>query len=554
MTAHVLSPSSEIDLEFPSGTVPLNSPFYIERPPLETLAYAEIGKPGCVLRLQAPPKMGKSSLTLRLVAHATESGYRTARLDFQQLEPAIYASLEKFLRWLCASVSRQLHLKPALNEYWDEDLGSKASCTLYWQDYLLARINEPLVLVLENVQQLFPNRALCLEVLSLFHSWQEKSLQAEGWQKLRFLLVCTTENDLPSDVTLLNMGLPLQLPGLTLEQVQELALRHGLDWAAGTSGALLLEPLSAMVGGHPYLIRLALYHLCRRDVSLEQLLQEAPTCAGIYQTHLRGYLGALRRDPEFAAAMKWVVSEPKSVELDAIAAYRLESLGLVKLDGDRVEPSCPLYRQYFQVQLDREETLIGRLQRLERENQELRGLIGLDKVTRLPDRDYFNRHLGQEWQRLTSEQKPLSAILCHIDYFQLYKDSFGEEAGDECLLQIADALRGALRRSADSLFHYDQQTFIALLPDTDAGGALHLAERIQRKVIAKAIAHDTTKIGGLPDNVITVSLGVTTTYPMAQSSPEQFVAIAHEAIYESRRQGGNRITHRGEFFPVNSNP
>ncbi|MDY7014680.1 MAG: AAA-like domain-containing protein, partial [Cyanobacteriota bacterium] len=488
MVARVLSPGSEIDLEFPSGTVPLNSPFYIERPPLETLARAEIEKPGCVLRLQGAPKMGKSSLALRLVACAIARGYRTARLDFQQLEPTLDPSLDKFLRWLCANVSRQLHLKPALQDYWDEDLGSKASCTLYWQDYLLERLDGSLVLVLEEVQQLFKNPNLCSEVFSLLRSWQEESVQQVGsWQKLRLVIACTIDHSVSNDQTLCNIGLPLSLPRFNFEQARDLALRHGLDWADGTAGTALLEPLYELVGGHPYLIRLAFYHLCRQEVTLEQLLQEAPTCAGIYQTYLRGYLGVLRREPNLAAAMKWVVSAPEAVELDAIATHQLESMGLANINGDRVEPSCPLYRQYFRVQLDREENLIARLQRLERENQELRGLIDLDKVTRLPDRDYFNQYLQQEWQRLEGEQKSLSAILGHIDYFHLYKEGFGDRAGDECLQQVADALRVSLRRPADSLFHYDGPTFVALLPDTDAGGALHLAERIQRTVLAKAI-------------------------------------------------------------------
>jgi diguanylate cyclase (GGDEF)-like protein len=548
MIAHVSAPSSNLDLEFPNGTVPLNSPFYIERPPLEKLAYGEIGKPGCLLHLQAPKKMGKSSLMLRLVARATELGYRTARLDLQQIDEAIFTNLDKFLRWFCASVSRQLHRQPLLDDYWDEDAGSKGSCTLYWQEELLQEINSPLVLILEEVQRLFAHPEIGSEFFALLRSWHENAKQGAIWQKLRLAIVCATETCIPLERSLFNVGLPLQLWGLNLEQVQDLALRHGLDWAAEETGAALLAPLQEMVGGHPYLIRLALYHLCRREVTLEQLLKEAPTPAGIYRTHLRGCLGALRREPELARAMKWAVTASEAVELEAIAAHKLESMGLVRLEGDRVVPSCSLYRQYFQVQLHREENLIARLQRLERENQKLRGLIGLDKVTQLPDRDYFVKQLAREWQRLESEAKPLSIIWCQIDFFRLYNDSFGESAGDECLRQVANALRTSLGRATDTVVRYNGTEFAAILPDTDAGGAVHIAERIQEKVLALAIAHDTSRIGGLPDNVITVSLGVATTIPRPHTSPERLVVTANEALYESRRQGGNRITHKGKFF------
>lgn len=106
-----------------------------------------------------------------------------------------------------------------------------------------------------------------------------------------------------------------------------------------------------MVGGHPYLVRVALYHLGRQELTIEQLLPEAPTLAGIYSNHLRHHLASLQAHPELAAALKQVVTAPESVQLEAIAAYKLESMGLVKLEGNQATPSCELYRLYFCQQL-----------------------------------------------------------------------------------------------------------------------------------------------------------------------------------------------------------
>ena len=86
-------------------------------------------------------------------------------------------------------------------------------------------------------------------------------------------------------------------------------------------------------------------------MSLEQILQAAPTAAGIYSDHLRRHLASLQEHSELAAALKQVVTTPASVQLEVIAAYKLESMGLVKLEGNQATPSCELYRLYFQEHL-----------------------------------------------------------------------------------------------------------------------------------------------------------------------------------------------------------
>jgi AAA-like domain len=121
---------------------------------------------------------------------------------------------------------------------------------------------------------------------------------------------------------------------------------HGLFWTAAET-----QQLTAMVGGHPYLIRLAFYYLGRETVTLAQLLQDAPTHAGIYSDYLRGCLGHLKQQPELAAALKQVVIAPDSVRLDSVPVYQLDSLGLVHLNGNQITPSCELYRQYFSTNL-----------------------------------------------------------------------------------------------------------------------------------------------------------------------------------------------------------
>jgi hypothetical protein len=341
--------SNDTFLEFPTGPVPLNSLFYIERSPLEERAYAQVNKSTSLIRIKAPRQMGKTSLMHRILAHARNTGLRTVLLSLQRVDSIIFTSLNKFLRWLCANVSRQLNLEPKLDEYWDEDIGSKVSCTLYFQEYVLAQIDSPVVLALDEVNQIFEYPEISGDFLPLLRSWYEDAAELEIWQKLRLIVVHATEAYIPLDIhqSPFNVGLPIKLPEFNLEQVQDLVVRHRLDGFKGST----LDPLLGMVGGHPYLLRIALYHLALQDLSLEELLQTAPTAAGIYSDHLRHHLANLQEHPELATAMKQVILASEPMSLEAIAAYKLESMGLVKLEENQAIPSCKLYRLYFREQL-----------------------------------------------------------------------------------------------------------------------------------------------------------------------------------------------------------
>ncbi len=346
--------SPELEPEFPQGQVPLNSAFYLERPPVETLAYQEILKPGTLLRIRAPRQWGKTSLMVRVLAHATSKGCRAISLNFEEADHAVFMSLDKFLRWFCANLTRKLGLPSMLDQYWDEDLGSKVSCTTYLQGYLLSQVESPLVIALDEVNRIFEYPEVAQDFLPLLRFWHEEANNLEIWRKLRLIVVHSTEIYIPLDLNQspFNVGIPVHLPEFTLEQIQNLAERHRLKWASASGGIQQLKQLQSLVGGNPSLVRLALYYLYRQEVNLDQLLQEAPTEIGIYASHLRSHLVMLQEHPELATAFKTVVSSSDRVRLESICAYKLYSMGLVTLHGDEVTPSCQLYRLYFRDRLD----------------------------------------------------------------------------------------------------------------------------------------------------------------------------------------------------------
>ena len=335
-------------LELPEGQVSLASSFYIERPPMEERCYEMILQPGALIRIKAPQQMGKTSLMARILNHAAKRGYKTVSLNFQLAERSVFSNLDQLLRWLCAYIGLELQLPNKLVDYWDDILGSKINCTAYFEKYLLAQIERPIVLGLDEVERVFHCPEIAEEFFDILRTWHEESKKREIWKKLRLVVVNSTEAYLPLTINKspFNVGLPIDLGEFTTAQIQELAQRYGLNWNTSQ-----VEQLMNMVGGHPYLIRLALYLMARVDTTLEKLLETAPTEAGIYSDHLRRHLWSLQQHPELAAAVREIISTSNPVRLDAIVAFKLHSMGLVHLEGNDVKLRCDLYRQYFQARL-----------------------------------------------------------------------------------------------------------------------------------------------------------------------------------------------------------
>ncbi|MEH2125732.1 AAA-like domain-containing protein [Nostoc sp.] len=348
---------SASNIEFPSGPVALDSPLYINRPSLEEVVCNEILHPGCLIRIKAPKKMGKSSLLNRMIAYAKEQDYQIVSLDFQEADQDVFASLDKFLRWFCVNVTRQLNLLPCIDDFWDMEMGSKVSCKIYFEAYLLQYIDDsPVVLALNEVHRIFEHPNIAQDFLPMLRFWHEQAKQDRTWQKLRMVVVHTTEIYIPLKLNQspFNVGITITLPPFTLKQIQNLALRYGLDWAGNSEGEKRLAPLQSMVGGHPYLVSLAFYHLYQGEMTLEVLLKTASAPMGIYGQHLRELLTLLQEEPALMSAMEQVITTDEKVELDAIAAYKLESMGLVQLNGNQASAMCELYRIYFSQQLGKQ--------------------------------------------------------------------------------------------------------------------------------------------------------------------------------------------------------
>lgn len=347
-STYIPSPSRAIVLDNPEGCVSLDSPLYIERPPIETDCYAAILKPGALIRVKAPRQMGKTSLMQRILQYAHQHGHQAVDIHFQLIDSEFLTSIDQFLQWFCASITDKLGLEDHLANYWNGILGSKNKCTNYFQRYLLAEIETPLALGLDEVDQVFQHPQIANDFFGLLRAWHERGKNEDIWKKLRLVIVHSKEVYIPLNINQspFNVGLSLELPGLNRSQVTDLVQRHGLSWEPEQ-----IEQLTALLDGHPYLLRKALYDIARGTLTLEELLQVAPTEAGPYSDHLRRHLLNIMDDPALVAAMKEVVMTETPVRIEPVEAFKLRSMGLVELRGNDVVPLCNLYRVYFRDML-----------------------------------------------------------------------------------------------------------------------------------------------------------------------------------------------------------
>jgi class 3 adenylate cyclase len=349
-----------LNLEDPEGQVPLDSKFYIERFPIEADCYQTITKPGALIRVKAPRQMGKSSLLSRIIHYAGQQGYRTAYLNFQSADSEFLSSLDRFLQWFCASLSDELNLDNKLTDYWTEDcLGSKRKSTNYFQRYLLAKTPVPLVLGLDEVDQIFQYPEIATDFFAMLRTWHEQGKNMPAWKKLRLAIAHSKEVYIPLNINQspFNVGLAIELPELNLSQVEDLVQRHQLNWQPDQ-----IEQIMVILGGNPYLIRVALYEIARERLTLEELIQLAPTEAGPYDQHLRRHLLNLETDESLLTAFQQVITSEQPIRIGSSEAFKLRSMGLVKIQGNLVEPLCSLYRDYFREHLSDHSTVNTELQ------------------------------------------------------------------------------------------------------------------------------------------------------------------------------------------------
>lgn len=174
---------------------------------------------------------------------------------------------------------------------------------------------------------------------------------------------------------------------------------------------------------------------------------------------------------------------------------------------------------------------------LKEANQELKQQASIDSLTQIANRRYFDEYLAQEWTRCAREKQFLAIILCDVDHFKAYNDTYGHQAGDGCLIQVAQAMRLSIKRPADLAARYGGEEFALILPNTDDRGAIEVAESIRQQVKLLKIDHVKSSVS----DRVTLSLGVASIIPDSFSEPKFLIAEADRALYEAKSSGRDRV-------------
>ncbi|MGK7901463.1 MAG: diguanylate cyclase [Hormoscilla sp.] len=196
-----------------------------------------------------------------------------------------------------------------------------------------------------------------------------------------------------------------------------------------------------------------------------------------------------------------------------------------------------LYEQLKDYSHTLEMKVAERTVELEKAMQELHRHATLDGLTQVANRRQFDSYLSQQWEKLARDGLPLSLILCDVDYFKRYNDTYGHQAGDDCLRKIAQAISSAVKNPAYLVARYGGEEFAVIMPNTSIKGAVHIAEAIKIELEWLNIPHEQSKVS----KSVTVSMGVSSTIPTNSVSPSALIAITDAALYEAKKQGRDRL-------------
>jgi len=170
-------------------------------------------------------------------------------------------------------------------------------------------------------------------------------------------------------------------------------------------------------------------------------------------------------------------------------------------------------------------------------HRQLKEIATLDSLTGIPNRRYFDDTLATEWKRCLRTETPLSIVLSDVDFFKQFNDIYGHQAGDTCLKAVAGTLSESLFRVEDSVARYGGEEFVAILPGTDAEGALAVAERMRQSALELCIPH----ASGI-DGRLSCSFGVASARPGPHLAPQQLLRFADAGLYAAKRAGRNRVS------------
>jgi len=330
-------------LDSPEGTIDTQSTFYVVRNS-DSAALDAIRRQGVTITIKGPRQMGKSSLLIRTMEAAVRAGKRAVFLDYQLIEREALTNADLFCRRFCDWVTDELEMKNRVDEFWNSPLGNSQCCTRYFSRYLLKELQQPLVLAMDEVENLF-DTSFRSDFFSMLRSWHNSraNIATPIWKQLDLVLVTSTEpyqlienlNQSP-----FNVGEVINLEDFTPAQVADLNQRHGAPLDDEEERRLV-----SLLCGQPYLTRRALYLIATGRLSVAELFAAAADEFGPFGDHLRYHLFRVHNKEELVRGVCDALLRHTCD--DEHLFFRLRGAGLVKRVGQTVQPRCQLYADFF---------------------------------------------------------------------------------------------------------------------------------------------------------------------------------------------------------------
>jgi hypothetical protein len=296
--------------------------------------------------VKAPRQMGKSSMLIRACHQAGQRGDRVAFLDFQKLNNSVLYNEKSFFKWFCQWIAQAFNVQnliPKVNDVWDEYVGSVFAATDYMENHILPEIGEQrALLALDEIDRLF-DVDYRSSFFRMLRNWHNNRASSSVWENLSLMMVLSTEpyllienlNESP-----FNVATSIILTDFSMDQMALLNEMHGYPLDDQE-----LEELADLVGGHPFLVREALYEITANHCSPVKLMASATDENGPFADHLMHFSFLLSQDQQLADAMLQIIHGAR-LPSDTLIT-RLQSAGLVRVIDHVPAARCRLYRDYF---------------------------------------------------------------------------------------------------------------------------------------------------------------------------------------------------------------
>lgn len=216
------------------------------------------------------------------------------------------------------------------------------------------------------------------------------------------------------------------------------------------------------------------------------------------------------------------------------AIWQLEQVRALREHSDHLEQQVRARTQQLENQIQER---IKAEHALREAHEELQRTAVLDGLTQLYNRAAFDEYLRRIWEECQVVQRPVSVLLCDVDYFKRYNDHYGHLHGDECLREVAGAISRSVRDRSDFAARYGGEEFVVLLPGTDAAGARRVAERVNDELALCAIAHARSDVSAF----VTLSIGAATLTPSGENTAQAALALADAMLYQAKQAGRQQI-------------